>query len=71
MEFKAVIKDAKVSADKVSINVLGGEGLSIDELRMYFGEPVTISVEVIQPPLPIDATEDYSVWIDDNGEVVG
>lgn len=71
MEFKGVIKDAKVSADKVSVNVLGGEGLSIDELRMYFGEPVTIKVEVIQPPLPIDSTEGYQVWVDSNGEVLG
>lgn len=71
MEFKAVIKDARVSADKVSINVLGGDGLSIDELRMYFGEPVVIRVEVVQPPLPIDATDGYQVYVDENGEVVG
>lgn len=71
MEFKAVIKDAKVSADRVTINVLGGDGLSIDELRMYFGEPVVVKVEVIQPPLPIEATDGYEVWVDENGEVVG
>jgi len=70
MEFQAVIKDAKVSADKVAINVLGGDGLSIDQLRMFFGEPVIIKVDVIQPPLPVEASDGY-MWVDGNGEVVG
>ena len=69
-EFKGVVKDAKVSADKVVIQVLGGEGISIDELRVYFGEPVVIRIEPIQPPLPIEASEGY-VWVSKDGEVVG
>jgi len=71
MEFKAVMKDAKVSAEKVVINVLGGDGLSVDELRTYFGEPVIIRIELVQPPLPVEASDGYVAWVDENGEVVG
>lgn len=69
MKFQAVVKDAKVSADKVVINILGGDGLSVDKLRMYFGEPVTVDIEIIQPPLPIEASDGY-MWVDGNGEVL-
>lgn len=70
MKFQAVVKDAKVFADKVVINILGGDGLSVDKLRMYFGEPVNINIEIIQPPLPIEASDGY-MWVDGNGEIVG
>lgn len=61
LKFKATLRDAKVTSDKVIINLLGGDGLSVDELRMYFGELVNITVETVQPPLPIMATEGYVI----------
>jgi len=70
MKFQAVVKDAKVSADKVIVTILGGDGLSIDKLRMYFGEPVTVDIEIIQPTLPIDDADGYFL-VDGNGEIVG
>lgn len=61
LEFKATLRDAKVSSDKIIITLLGGDDLSVDELRMYFGEIVNIRVEFVQPPLPVMASEGYMV----------
>ena len=60
-EFTGVMKDAKVFSDRTAINLQGGDDLSIDELRTYFGEVVRIRVELVQPPLPIMATDGYVI----------
>lgn len=49
MQFKAVIKDAKVSKSGVSIRVLASDDCSIDDLRMYMDDPVMIDVNLIAP----------------------
>lgn len=67
--FTGVMKDAKVTADKVSINTLGGENVSVDALRSFFGEPVTITVQLYRPPIPVEATEDYVIDYE-TGEVL-
>lgn len=49
MQFKAVIKDAKVSKSGVIIRVLASDDCSIDDLRMYMDDPVMIDVNLIAP----------------------
>ena len=47
MQFRGVIKDAKLSKTGLIIRVLGGDDCSTDELRLYLDEPVMVSVDII------------------------
>lgn len=49
MQFKAVIKDAKVSKSGVIIRVLASDDCSTDDLRMYMDDPVMLDVNLIAP----------------------
>lgn len=49
MQFKAVIKDAKVSKNGVIIRVLASDDCSTDDLRMYMDDPVMLDVNLIAP----------------------
>ena len=49
MQFKAVIKDAKLTSRGVNIHLVGGDDLSTDELRAYLDEMVMVNVEIVQP----------------------
>lgn len=49
MQFKAVIKDAKVSKSGVIIRALASDDCSTDDLRMYMDDPVLIDVNLISP----------------------
>ena len=49
MQFKAVIKDAKVSKSGVIIRVVASDDCSTDDLRMYMDDPVLLDVNLISP----------------------
>ena len=49
MQFKAVIKDAKVSKSGVIIRVLASDDCSTDDLRLYMDDPVMLDVNLIAP----------------------
>lgn len=49
MQFKGVVRDAKLSSRGINIHILGGDDCSTDELRAYFDEAVMVSIEIIAP----------------------
>lgn len=67
--FTGVMRDAKVTAEKININLQGGDGVSVDALRSFFGEPVTITVQLFSPPIPVEATDEYVIDFE-TGEVL-
>lgn len=69
ISFNGVMRDAKVTADKTSINLQGSGDVSVDALRPFFGEPVTIMVERYRPPIPVEATDEYVIDFE-TGEVL-
>ena len=64
MQFKSVIKDAKMTSTGINIHMLGGDDCSTDELRCYFDEPVMVTVEIIHPSSTVE--DEYEV----GGELV-
>lgn len=57
MQFKATIRDAKLTSRGVNVHLVGGDDLSTDELRAYLDEAVIVTVEVITPSVAVDAWE--------------
>lgn len=49
-----MLKDAKLSSRGVNIHLLGGDDCSTDELRVYFDEPVMVTVEIIAPDAEVE-----------------
>lgn len=54
MQFKAMLKDAKLSSRGVNIHLIGGDDCSTDELRVYFDEAVMVTVEIIAPNAEVE-----------------
>ena len=57
MQFKATIRDAKLTSRGVNVHLVGGDDLSTEELRAYLDEAVIVTVEVITPSVAVDAWE--------------
>lgn len=49
MQFRAVLKDAKLSKNGVTIRAIASDDCSTDDLRAYLEEPVLLSIEIIAP----------------------
>lgn len=49
MQFKAIIKDAKLSKNGFIIRALASDDCDTNDLRAYFDEPVMLDVNLIAP----------------------
>lgn len=47
MQFRAIIKDAKLSKNGVIIRALASDDCDTNDLRAYFDEPVMLDVNLI------------------------
>lgn len=54
MQFRAVLKDAKLTKSGVTIRAVASDDCSTDDLRVYLEEPVMINVEIIAPEAEVE-----------------
>lgn len=55
MQFRAIIKDAKLSKNGVIIRALASDDCDTNDLRAYFDEPVMLDVNLIAPDAEYDS----------------
>lgn len=62
MQFRGVVKDAKLSSRGINIHLLASDDCSTDDLRAYFEEPVMVSIEIIAPEA--EAVDNYELDVE-------